>query len=72
MPLKRDSHGRLGVLAEGGGSEGVVINVNNQTATPIDASDVTFGRDELERAVIGIMLKDQARNGPVTQNYRGR
>jgi hypothetical protein len=70
LPLKRDSHGRLGVVAGGSSDGGVVVNVNNQTSTPIEADDVGISYDDMERLVIGIMLKDQARNGPVTRNYR--
>jgi TP901 family phage tail tape measure protein len=70
MPLKRDSRGRLGVSAEGSSGGGVVVNVDNRTSTPIDAGNVDVSSDDMERIVIGIMLKDQAKNGPVTRNYR--
>jgi hypothetical protein len=75
MPLARDSRGRLGVRASGAGGTGepgVTVNVENRTSTPIQSDGVSVSYDEMERLVVGVVLKDQATNGPITRNYRIR
>jgi hypothetical protein len=69
MPLSRDSRGRLGVRA-GGGDPDVVIHVENRASTPVRADQVSVTRDDMRRIVVGILLEDQASNGPISRNYR--
>lgn len=73
MPLARDSQGRLGVRANGGvgAAPSIVVNVENQTATPIRAEQTSVDfNEQFGQAVVGIILKDQATNGPITRNFR--
>ncbi len=46
------------------GSGGVVVNIKNETGTPVQAKDVKINFD-LERMVVGIILKNKAQNGPL-------
>lgn len=73
MPLARDPQGRLGVRMSGGtgAAPSIVVNVENQTATPIrsEQTSVDFN-EQFNQAVVGIILKDQATNGPITRNFR--
>lgn len=71
MPLSRDSSGRLGVAASGMGEPTVIINVENNTATPVQANQtgVTFD-EQMQQFVVNVVLRDQAQNGPISRNYR--
>lgn len=71
MPLSRDSSGRLGVAAAGMGEPTVIINVENNTATPVQANQtgVTFD-EQMQKFVVNVVLRDQATNGPISRNYR--
>ena len=71
MPLSRDSSGRLGVAAAGMGEPTVIINVENNTATPVQANQtgVTFD-EQMQQFVVNVVLRDQAQNGPISRNYR--
>ena len=75
MPLERDSHGRLGVVASGGGMEApsVTVNVINESSQPVTATQTgpTFD-EQMRQMVVGVILRDQATNGPITQNFRRR
>ena len=73
MPLARDPQGRLGVRMSGGtgAAPSIVVNVENQTATPIRAEQTSVDfNEQFNQAVVGIILKDQATNGPITRNFR--
>lgn len=73
MPLERDSHGRLGVVASGAAAEPptVVVNVINETSQPVTATQTGQSFDEqVRQMVVGVILRDQATNGPITQNFR--
>ena len=73
MPLARDSQGRLGVRVHGGASAApsIVVNVENQTGTPIRSEQTSADfNEQFNQAVVGIILKDQATNGPITRNFR--
>lgn len=73
MPLARDPQGRLGVRVNGGAgtAPSIVVNVENQTATPIRAEQTSVDfNEQFNQAVVGIILKDQATNGPITRNFR--
>ena len=75
MPLSRDSHGRLGVKASGGvdGPATVVVNVINESSQPVTATQTGPSFDEqMRQMVVGVILRDQAQNGPITQNFRRR
>ena len=71
MPLSRDSSGRLGVAAAGMGEPTVIINVENNTSTPVqaDQTGVTFD-EQMQQFVVNVVLRDQAINGPISRNYR--
>ena len=75
MPLGRDSHGRLGVVASGGITEppSVTVNVINESSQPVTATQTgpTFD-EQMRQMVVGVILRDQATNGPITQNFRRR
>lgn len=75
MPLERDSHGRLGVVASGGITEppSVTVNVINESSQPVTATQTgpTFD-EQMRQMVVGVILRDQATNGPITQNFRRR
>ena len=75
MPLERDSHGRLGVVASGGITEppSVTVNVINESSQPVTATQTgpTFD-EQMRQMVVGVILRDQATNGPITQNLRRR
>ena len=75
MPLARDSQGRLGVYSSatsGKDAPTVIVNVENQSGTPLTAqqSGVSFD-EQFSRAVVNVILRDQATNGPISRNYRG-
>ena len=75
MPLERDSHGRLGVVASGVGMEApsVTVNVINESSQPVTATQTGPSFDEqMRQMVVGVILRDQATNGPITQNFRRR
>lgn len=75
MPLERDSHGRLGVVASGAAIEApsVTVNVINESSQPVTATQTGPEFDEqMRRMVVGVILRDQATNGPITQNFRRR
>ena len=72
MPLARDAHGRLGVRAGGANAPDVVVNVENRTSSPVRADQVGFKYDDMKNLVVGIVLEDQASNGPITRNYKSR
>lgn len=75
MPLERDSHGRLGVVASGAAMEppSVTVNVINESSQPVTATQTgpTFD-EQMRQMVVGVILRDQATNGPITQNFRRR
>ena len=70
MPLARDAHGRLGVRAGGANASDVIFNVENRTATPVQANQVGLKYDDMNNIVVGIVLEDQATKGPIARNYR--
>ena len=75
MPLERDSHGRLGVVASGAAMEApsVTVNVINESSQPVTATQSGPSFDEqMRQMVVGVILRDQAQNGPITQNFRRR
>ena len=75
MPLERDSHGRLGVVASGAGmgAPSVTVNVINESSQPVTATQTGPSFDEqMRQMVVGVILRDQAQNGPITQNFRRR
>ena len=75
MPLERDSHGRLGVVASGAAMEApsVTVNVINESSQPVTATQTGPAFDEqMRQMVVGVILRDQATNGPITQNFRRR
>ena len=75
MPLERDSHGRLGVVASGAAMEppSVTVNVINESSQPVTATQSGPSFDEqMRQMVVGVILRDQAQNGPITQNFRRR
>lgn len=65
MPLTRDSNGRLGVKAEGGGSSGgvginqnIVVNTNGSTTTNTSTDGDALGRalgDQMNTAALGVI-----------------
>lgn len=78
MPLKRDGSGRLGVYAQIQGNTNaqaptVIINVENQSSASLTAeqSGVSFN-EQFNKAVVQVVLRDQAVNGPITRNFRRR
>ena len=46
------------------GSGNVVVNIDNQTGTPVQSKDVKINFD-LEKMVVGIVLKNKQQNGPL-------
>ena len=73
MPLGRDNQGRLGVYAQqsGNNSPTVIVNVENQTSQPVNAKQgMTTFDEQFNRAVIQVILRDQATNGPISRNFR--
>ena len=74
MPLGRDSQGRLGVYGasvSGNNAPTVVVNVENQSGVQLTAQENGVSFDErFNRAVVSVILRDQATNGPITRNYR--
>ena len=75
MPLGRDGSGRLGVYAQGvsdATAPTVIVNVENQSGMPLTAQQgVTSFDEQFNRAVVQVILRDQATNGPISRNYRG-
>ena len=73
MPLSRDSQGRLGVYANNLTNQAptVIVNVENQSSQPVNAqqSYTTFD-EQFNKAVVQVILRDQATNGPISRNYR--
>ena len=74
IPLGRDSQGRLGVYGSGvsgNSAPTVIVNVENQSGIPLTAQQngVTFD-EQFNRAVVQVILRDQATNGPISRNYR--
>jgi phage-related minor tail protein len=76
MPARRMPNGDLGVQAMVPNTRQeppqVTVNVENKTSTPVKSEDVRISYDDMRRMVVNVMLQDQASNGPVTRNYRGR
>ena len=73
MPLTRDNQGRLGVYAQSTGQNPptIIINLDNESSQPVTASQGAMTFDEqFNRAVIQVILRDQATNGPISRNYR--
>ena len=60
LPLERTANGDLGVKAGGGGSN-VVVNIENQTGSNIDASDIVTSSNQ-EQETINIVLKGISKN----------
>jgi hypothetical protein len=60
LPLERTANGDLGVKTAGGGSN-VVVNIENQTGSNIDASDITTSSNK-EQETINIVLKGISKN----------
>lgn len=60
LPLQRTANGDLGVKSAGGGSN-VVVNIENQTGSNIDASDITTSSNQ-EQETINIVLKGISKN----------
>lgn len=73
MPLGRDSQGRLGVygISSGNTAPTVIVNVENQSGMQLTAQESGVSFDErFNRAVVSVILRDQATNGPISRNYR--
>ena len=72
MPLTRDNQGRLGVYASATNTAPtVIVNVENQSSQPVTATQgVTTFDEQFNRAVVQVLLRDQATNGPISRNYR--
>lgn len=73
MPLGRDAQGRLGVYGTSSGNTAptVIVNVENQSGVPLSAQENGVSFDErFNRAVVSVILRDQATNGPISRNYR--
>lgn len=68
MPLSRDSRGRLGVKAEGGGGanlESIRVEIKNEgTAQEVRSVQPRF---DAEGLVVGVVLRDLRSNGPIRQ-----
>ncbi len=76
MPLTRDGSGRLGVYAQVQSSNNaptVIINLENQSGYALTAeqSGVSFD-EQFNKAVVQVVLRDQATFGPITRNFRRR
>lgn len=70
MPLARDGAGRLGVKAQGAGSEvNLTLNVINQSSQPVSAS-TSQPRFDGRQMVVDIVLMDLRRGGPVSQGIK--
>lgn len=68
MPLSRDSRGRLGVKAEGGGGlnlENIRVEIRNEGRPQEVAS--AQPRFDAEGLVVGVVLRDLRSNGPIRQ-----
>lgn len=77
MPLERLPNGDLGVQAmassSGGASPGVVVQVQNNTSTPVEEQNVTAHYDrDLDKIVVGIVLSDIAQNGAIGKAMKQR
>ena len=76
MPLTRDGNGRLGVYAQVQGSNNaptVIINLENQSGYSLTAEQNGVSFDEqFNKAVVQVVLRDQATFGPITRNFRRR
>lgn len=72
MPLRRDNAGRLGVAAQGGGSN-VEINIINQSGGEVQTQERSGpnGR-EIEILITRTVAQDIGRNGPVGQAIQSR
>lgn len=60
LPLARTASGDLGVMSSGGG--GVVINIENNTGTPIDTSGMTETTNSERNKVITFVLEGASKN----------
>ncbi|WP_374419462.1 phage tail tape measure C-terminal domain-containing protein [Chromobacterium sp.] len=70
MPLARDGAGRLGVKAQGAGTEvNLALNVINQSSQPVSAS-ASQPRFDGRQMVVDIVLTDLRRGGPVSQGIK--
>ncbi|OQS32973.1 phage tail tape measure C-terminal domain-containing protein [Chromobacterium haemolyticum] len=70
MPLTRDNAGRLGVKAQGAGTEvNLALNVINQSSQPVSAS-ASQPRFDGRQMVVDIVLTDLRRGGPVSQGIK--
>lgn len=72
MPLRRNSSGKLGVVASGGGTETmkVEINVVNKSSQPVTASS-GGGRFDGKSYIITTVLEDVQTNGPLRGLFAG-
>lgn len=68
MPLARDSSGRLGVRSSGEGTQAVAVSVNvtNASSQPVNAS-ASQPKWDGKQWVIGVVLEDLNRGGPIRQ-----
>jgi len=68
MPLARDSSGRLGVRSSSEGTQAVAVSVNvtNASSQPVNAS-ASQPKWDGKQWVIGVVLEDLNRGGPIHQ-----
>lgn len=68
MPLARDSSGRLGVRSSSEGTQAVAVSVNvtNASSQPVNAS-ASQPKWDGKQWVIGVVLEDLNRGGPIRQ-----
>ena len=68
MPLARDSSGRLGVRSSSEGSQAVAVSVNvtNASSQPVSAT-ASQPKWDGKQWVIGVVLEDLNRGGPIRQ-----
>jgi len=68
MPLARDSSGRLGVRSSSEGTQAVAVSVNvtNASSQPVSAS-ASQPKWDGKQWVIGVVLEDLNRGGPIRQ-----
>ncbi len=68
MPLARDSSGRLGVRSSSEGTQAVAVSVNvtNASSQPVNAS-ASQPKWDGKQFVIGVVLEDLNRGGPIRQ-----